>query len=151
MPESDLSWVSLDHLELDGCSVVRVSQLVLIGGSLVVSDDLVDECSRCVGDVVEWLGKSGSGVDGSVISIGNGDEMLLSDEFVEEELGLIGDEELVLGSDDDQLGHIDESVVVDGVFDVSDGLEGGISGSSSDSIVDVIGKGESPVAVASEN
>lgn len=151
LPQSDGGGSSLDDLELDGCGVIGIGQLVLVGGSLHVANDLVDEGSGGVGNVVEWLRESRSGIDGTVVSVGDGDEMLLSDEFVEEEFWLIGDKELILGSNDDQLGHLDESVVVNGIFDISDGLEGGINGSSSNSIVDVISKGKSPVAVASED
>lgn len=151
LPQSDDLGSSLDDGELDGCGVIGIGQLVFVGGSLHLVDDLADEGSGGVGNVVEWLRESRSGIDGAVVSVGDGDEMLFSDEFIEEELGLIGDKEFILGSDDDQLGHLDESVVVDGIFDISDGLEGGISGSSSNSIVDVISKGESPVAVASED
>jgi len=86
-----------------------------------------------------------------MVSIGHGNEMLLSNELLEEEFGLIGNEEFILGSGDDQLGHVDESVVVDGILNVGDVLELGAGDLSSDSVGNVISKGKSPFSEASEN
>jgi len=86
-----------------------------------------------------------------MVSIGHGNEMLLSNELLEEEFGLIGNEEFILGSGDDQLGHVDESVVVDGILNVGDVLELGLVDLFGDSIVDVILESESPVSIASED
>jgi len=113
--------------------------------------DGIDEGSRRVGQIVEGSGKDASRIDGGMVSIGNGNQVLLSDEVLEEEFGLIGDEEFILSSSDDQLGHIDKSVVVDGILNVGDVLELGFVDLSSDSVVDVILEGESPVSVASED
>jgi len=137
--------------EFNLSSVIGISQLVGVGGSSVVSGDLVDKGNTGVGKVIEGSGLSGSRVDGGVVTIGHSNKMLLSNELVEEELGFIRDKELVLGSNDDQLGHIDESIVVDGVFNGSDELESGISDSSSNSLRNVIAEGKSPVSVASED
>jgi len=150
-PESNQAGSSSQRPEFNLSSVVGVSQLVVVGRTSLSRSDLVDESEGSVGQVEEGIGHGRSGVDGRVISIGNGNEMLLSDELLEEELGLVWDKELVLGSNDDQLGHVDEGIVVDGILDVGDVVEVGVGNLRSDSVGDVIGKGESPVSETSED
>lgn len=154
LPESDFGRVLSSQVpEFNFGGGVGIGEFEGVGGSGRIGGDLVDEGDGTVGEVVEGIGQDGdrSRVDGGVISIGNGDQVLLSNQLRVEELGGIRKEELILSGSEDQFGHIEESIVIDGVLNVNHVVDGRVGKKMSNSIVHVIGQSESPLVVASED